>query len=251
MAVRRISSEPGFVLHHYDWSESSLILDVFTRQFGRLTVVAKGAKRPSSNFRSVLLPLQKLALSLSGREEVLTLRSAEWVGGYPMPSGRALMAGLYLNELLMRLVPREDESSALFDAYDKCVMTIATQGDEMVECALRAFEFLLLRQCGVLPALGLETINQSPVVADQFYALQAEVGLTRASPGDATALQGDLCLRLAQWLEGQYLVDFAGLMHTCAGAMTPLKLQLRPLLLQHAGVDQFRTRAMARQLAAV
>jgi DNA repair protein RecO (recombination protein O) len=251
MAVRRISSEPGFVLHHYDWSESSLILDVFTRQFGRLTVVAKGAKRPTSNFRSVLLPLQKLALGLSGREEVLTLRSAEWVGGYPMPSGRALLAGLYLNELLIRLVPREDECSGLFDAYDQCVYAVATQQDEGVECALRAFELLLLRHCGVLPLLSIETIRQTPVLEEQRYALQPEVGLTPASQGDVSALPGAVCLQLALCLEVSDAVDFAGLMQTCSQAMTPLKRQLRPLLLQHAGVEQFRTRAMARQLAVV
>ncbi len=168
-----------------------------------------------------------------------------------MPSGRALMAGLYLNELLIRLVPREDECRALFDAYEICVHTVATQGDEQVECALRAFELLLLRQSGVLPALGLETINQAKVHPEQRYILQAEVGLTRAPMGDATALLGALCLQLSRLLDGSRALEFTRLMQVCALAMTPLKLQLRPLLLQHAGVAQFRTRAMVKQLAVV
>jgi len=100
--ARRIADEPAFVLHRYDWSESSLILEVLTRHHGRIAVVAKGAKKPSSNFRPVLLPLQPLHLAFGGDAEIRTLKSAEWVGGHVMPSGEALLSGYYLNELLLR-----------------------------------------------------------------------------------------------------------------------------------------------------
>jgi hypothetical protein len=79
--------EPAFVLHHYDWSESSRILEVLTRHHGRVALVAKGAKRPTSNLRAVLLPLQPLSLCYSGDAEIRTLKSAEWAGGHVMPSG--------------------------------------------------------------------------------------------------------------------------------------------------------------------
>jgi len=98
MATKRISDEPAFVLHRYDWSETSLILDVFTRHHGRIALVAKGAKRPSSSFRPVLLPLQPLQLSYGGESEVRTLKSAEWLGGHVMPTGEALLSGYYLND---------------------------------------------------------------------------------------------------------------------------------------------------------
>ncbi|PTT43156.1 DNA repair protein RecO, partial [Acidovorax sp. HMWF018] len=122
MAVaKRISDEPAFVLHSYDWSESSLILEVFCRQQGRTALVAKGAKKPSSNFRPVLLPLQPLLVTYTltgdGHADIHTLKGAEWVGGHVMPTGDALLSGMYLNELLLRLLARADPHPALFDAY--------------------------------------------------------------------------------------------------------------------------------------
>ena len=94
------------MLHRYDWSESSLILEVFTRHYGRIALVARGAKKPSSNFRPVLLPLQPLRLAFGGDGEIRALKEAEWVGGQVMPTGDALLSGYYLNELLMRLLAR-------------------------------------------------------------------------------------------------------------------------------------------------
>ncbi len=86
MPARRIAEEPAYVLHRYDWSESSLILDVFTRHYGRVALVAKGAKKPTSNFRPVLLPLQPLrvgyTVTAEGLGEVHPLKGAEWVGGH-------------------------------------------------------------------------------------------------------------------------------------------------------------------------
>ena len=104
MATHRVSHEPAYVLHRYDWSESSLILEVFTRHHGRIALVAKGAKRPSSNFRPVLLPLQPLQLNYGGDAEIRTLKGAEWMGGHVMPTGEALLSGYYVNELLLRLL---------------------------------------------------------------------------------------------------------------------------------------------------
>ncbi|MBZ0224631.1 MAG: recombination protein O N-terminal domain-containing protein, partial [Comamonas sp.] len=101
MAARRIADEPGYILHSYAWSESSLILEVFTRGCGRVVLLAKGAKKPTSGFRPVLLPLQPLRLTWSvggGEGEVHTLKAAEWAGGHVMPVGDALLSGLYLNE---------------------------------------------------------------------------------------------------------------------------------------------------------
>ena len=124
--MKRVLHEPAFVLHRYDWSESSLILEVFTRRQGRTALVAKGAKRPSSNFRPVLLPLQPLHLNYSADGEIGTLKSAEWAGGHVMPVGEALLSGYYLNELLMRLLARDDPHPALFDAYALTVASLTS-----------------------------------------------------------------------------------------------------------------------------
>jgi DNA repair protein RecO (recombination protein O) len=114
--MRRIADEPAYVLHRYDWSESSLILELLTRGHGRIAVVAKGAKKPSSNFRPVLLPLQPLHVAFGGDAEIRNLRSAEWQGGQVMPTGEALLSGYYLNELLLLrevgLLPSLDAQTA-------------------------------------------------------------------------------------------------------------------------------------------
>ena len=126
----------AYVLHRYDWSESSLILDVFTREQGRIAVAAKGAKRPYSQLRAVLLPFQRISLGLGrapsdeSESEVHNLRAAEWAGGPPMLSGAALFSGFYLNELLMRLLPRDDPHERLFDAYAESLRCLAEARDQ-------------------------------------------------------------------------------------------------------------------------
>ena len=102
MATKRISDEPAYLLHRYDWSESSLILEVFTRHYGRIALVAKGVKRPSSSFRPILLPMQALHIAFGGDAEIRTLKAAEWQGGHVMPTGEALLSGYYLNGEVIR-----------------------------------------------------------------------------------------------------------------------------------------------------
>ncbi|HSI54650.1 MAG TPA: DNA repair protein RecO, partial [Ramlibacter sp.] len=157
--AKRISDEPAFVLHRYDWSESSLILEVFTRNYGRIALVAKGAKRPSSNFRPVLLPLQPLQLAFGGDAEIRTLKGAEWAGGQVMPTGDALLSGYYLNELVIRLLARDDPHPQLYDTYAAAVSVLASEHGEALEPALRAFELLLLREIGLLPSLDVQTLT--------------------------------------------------------------------------------------------
>ncbi len=97
----RVDGQPAFVLHAYPYSETSLIVDVFSRDHGRVAVLARGARRPRSVLRGVLLAFQPLELAWAGRGEVHTLIRAEWQGGQPLLAGKALFCGYYLNELLM------------------------------------------------------------------------------------------------------------------------------------------------------
>src|SRR5512134_532568 len=177
MAAKRIADEPAFVLHRYDWSESSLILELFTRHHGRIAVVAKGAKKPSSNFRPVLLPLQPLHVAFGGDAEIRTLKQAEWLGGQVMPTGDNLLSGYYLNELLLRLLARDDPHPALFDAYASAVDILASEHVEAREPALRAFELLLLREIGLLPSLDMQTLTLAPLAPEARYSLVPEAGL--------------------------------------------------------------------------
>lgn len=241
----RITQEPAYVLHHYNWSESSLILDVFTRNHGRIALVAKGAKRPTSSFRPVLLPLQPLSLAFGGDAEIRTLKSAEWVGGHVMPTGDALLSGYYLNELLIRLLAREDAHESLFDHYAKAVCVLASETGEVLQTTLRCFELLLLRDIGFLPALDMQTLTLAALDADRSYCIVPEGGL-REVGGKERGLTG------AQWLDLQQALDgpspFAPTLRACAPVANALKRQLRSLLHYHCGVNTLRTQQMMMDL---
>jgi DNA repair protein RecO (recombination protein O) len=181
--IARVTGEPGYVLHYYSWSESSVIVEAFTRRFGRMTLVARGAKKPSSNFRPVLLPMQALVLAWTGDSEVRNLKGVEWGGGPVMStlgrSSETLLACYYVNELLLRLLAREDPHQNLFDGYVQLLSTLADP-----ECtpagrnvALRSFELLLLRQIGLLPVLHTATLTLMPIAQQGEYCLLPEGGL--------------------------------------------------------------------------
>ncbi|MCJ0764291.1 DNA repair protein RecO [Variovorax terrae] len=246
MAAKRIADEPAYVLHRYDWSESSLILEVFTRHHGRVALVAKGAKRPSSNFRPILLPLQPLHVAFGGDAEIRTLKGAEWMGGHVMPTGDALLSGYYLNELLLRLLARDDPHPALFDAYARAVQVLASEHGEALQPALRAFELLLLREIGLLPVLDAQTMTLGPLDAAAAYCLVPEGGLRAAHQDDRASLSG------AQWRALQQALDdeapFSATLRACAEVVAGLRPQLRTLLHYHCGVSTLRTRQMMMDL---
>ena len=104
----RRDDQPAFVLHTFAYRETSLIVEAFTAEYGRVAMVARGAKRPRSELRGLLQGFQPLLLSWSGQRELKTLLRAEWRGGLPRVGGSALVCGFYLNELLLKLLPRED-----------------------------------------------------------------------------------------------------------------------------------------------
>lgn len=238
------ASLAAYVLHHYDWSESSLILDLFTRAQGRVVAVAKGAKKPHSQLRAVLLPFQRIQVSLGrlpegeGAGEIQTLRQAEWGGGAAMPGGAALFSGFYLNELLMKLLARHDPHPALFDAYAQTLPSLVATDDASVQRALRAFELTLLRQCGLLPDLSRITATQAAVEADARYVLRAEAGLDAARDGEA-GVAGATWVTLQAALEHGSL---EALRRGCGAALAGLRTQLRAQLHYHLGTPTMRTR---------
>jgi len=251
-AALRVLDEPAFVLHHYDWSESSRILEVFSRHHGRLALVAKGAKRPTSSLRAVLLPLQPLSLCYGGDAEIRTLKSAEWAGGHVMPRGEALLSGYYLNELLLRLLARDDPHPALFDTYRQTVKILASGLDNTIAPLLRAFELLLLRDIGFLPDLSLQTLTLQAVQSELSYALFAEGGL-RAVEDEGVALKGRHWLQFHDALHAESALT--ALLRCCAELppelRAALQTQLRNLLHYHCGVSSLRTRQVMLELLAL
>lgn len=242
--MSRAAAQPAFVLHQWDWSETSLILDLFTRELGRVAAVAKGAKRPYSQLRAVLLPFQRISVSF-GRpkaddsSDIVTLRSAEYAAGGQVLPPAQLFSGFYLNELLMKLLARQDPHPLLFDAYAGTLQSM-TGGDAQTEAALRAFELLLLRETGVLPELDRITQTQAPVQDGLMYLLRPESGIVPAAGGDGGLDAAD-CRALQQALDAN---ELAALRDASARALAPLKPQLRALLHYHLGSPQLRSRTM-------
>lgn len=179
MAERqRAEDQLGFVLHAYPYAETSLIVEAFTRSRGRVVLVAKGARRPRSALRGLLAAFQLVTLSWAGRGEVKTLMRAEWQGGHPTLHGEALLCGFYLNELLLRLIARDDPHEALFDHYARVIERLADGAPPGP--SLRWFEKRLLIELGY--AMRLRSTSQGEVIeSEAIYTYEPEAGPTRAA----------------------------------------------------------------------
>lgn len=172
---RKVLHQPGFVLHSWPYKETSLIVDVLTRDYGRISLVAKGAKRPHSQLRSVLQTFQPLQLSWTGKSEMRTLTAADWVGGMLPLERSALLCGFYLNELLVKFLLRDEAQPRLFQQYVQTLNQLAH--DEPAVVVLRAFEFVLLREAGLLSDLQYCSQTRLQVQPEQLYLIDPEAGV--------------------------------------------------------------------------
>ncbi|MEJ2762020.1 MAG: DNA repair protein RecO [Gammaproteobacteria bacterium] len=163
-----------FILHHRPYSETSLILDVFSLLHGRLGIMAKGARAGRRGLASLLQPVRKLNLAWSGRSELVTLTGAEPDGAPYRLQGRRLLSAFYLNELLLRLLHRHEPHSDLFQAYEASLVSLAGDVDE--ERVLRLFEKHLLQSLGYGLILDHEARSGAPVVTDRNYYYYLEHG---------------------------------------------------------------------------
>ena len=184
--AQRRDDEPAFVLHAYPYRETSLIVEAFTPNYGRVAMVARGAKRPRSETRGLLQAFQPLTLSWAGTGELKTLMKAEWRGGMPLPGGSALLAGFYVNELLMKLLPREDAHPALFDEY-AAVLAALTERTVPAEQAavLRRFEVRLLAELGYALALTRDVESGEPIAPQGRYHYVFDRGPMRIAANEA------------------------------------------------------------------
>jgi len=171
----RLEDEPAFVLHSYPFRETSLLLEVFSRNHGRLALVARGARRPRSVLRGVLMNFQPLRLSWFGKGEVRTLHGAEWQGGQPHLQGAAMLCGFYLNELLLNLLARDDPHEILFDYYQQTLQRLAREPDHAA--ILRCFERHMLQELGYALLLDQEAATGRPVQAARRYRYVIERGV--------------------------------------------------------------------------
>jgi DNA repair protein RecO (recombination protein O) len=194
---RRAEHEAGYVLHTYPYKETSLIVEAFTRRFGRVAMLARGARRPRSATRGVLLSFHPLRLSWSASAELGNLISAEWSGGLPPLAGRGLMCGFYVNELVLRLLPRDDSHEALFDVYGETLARLSR--NESFAFVLRSFERRLLAELGYAPLLDRDAASGAPIDPDARYVYEPDRGPipVRNSHSDDLVVSGRTLLDVA------------------------------------------------------
>tara|TARA_Y100001936_G_scaffold253847_1_gene321595 strand:+ start:13695 stop:14414 length:720 start_codon:yes stop_codon:yes gene_type:complete len=181
MAVDQLrqDAQPAFVLHTYPYLETSLLVETFTRNLGRVPLIAKGAKRPKSALRGLLVSFQPLQLTWSGKSELRTLHKAEWQGGQKPLQGMALICGFYLNELLIRLLHRDDPHKKLFDYYQETLSALNTQQDYIP--ILRYFERCMLVELGYALILNEDVASGKPISLKENYYYEIERGPIRVN----------------------------------------------------------------------
>lgn len=195
----RRDDQPAFVLHAYPYRETSMIVEAFTAEYGRVALVARGAKRPRSELRGLLQAFQPLLLSWWGQQELKTLQKAEWRGGLPRVGGGALLCGFYLNELLLKLLPREDPHPEMFAEYESALADLAAGRDQAM--ILRRFEVRLLAAMGYALPLVRDADTGAPVDPSARYHYAFDRGPRSASPGPGHRLplvRGATLLALAE-----------------------------------------------------
>jgi len=181
----RVTLEPAYVLHARPYRETSSLLEAFTRDHGRVGLVARGTRGSRSRWKNLLQPFRPLLISWSQRGELGTLTAADQVASPPPAQGQALFCGLYVNELLIRSLQRADAHPELFEAYRKLLNELASQIQP--EPVLRMFEKQLLDALGFGMQLECECDTGAPVVAAEWYAWLPERGLVRRDPGQGAA----------------------------------------------------------------
>jgi DNA repair protein RecO (recombination protein O) len=189
---------PCFVLHSRSYLESSLILDIFSREYGRLHLIAKGAKREKSAFSGLLQPYQRLLMAWRGKSELMTLIDVEAdIEPYELSDAR-MIAGFYLNELLVRLLHQHEPHSELFDFYDKAISDLSvTKG---IDAVLRSFEKGLLESLGYGLVLDHDVEDGRAIEADKKYYYLIDSGPMKDTPpaGDYIEIAGNSLLALEQ-----------------------------------------------------
>jgi len=242
----RIEHQPAFVLHATPWRETSLIVDVLSRDHGRLPLVARGAKRPTSQFRGLLAPFGSLALSWSGRGEVRTLVRADWLGTLVPLRGEALLAAFYVNELVVRLLARDDPHPVLFGRYIETLASLAraTADGPPLDAVLRGFELDLLREAGHAPDWTVDE-GDVQVEADARYRLDPERGPVRLAGGNMAESRGDPAL-----VDGTVLLALARRDFNDAALRAPMRDVLRHLIRYHLHGRPLNTRRIFQDLKA-
>lgn len=237
MQRQKVDAQPAYVLHTHPFRETSLIVEAFTRDFGRIALLARGARRPRAAIRGLLMAFQPLEIGWAGKGEVLTLMKAEWMGGQPLLQGPALFCGYYLNELLIHLLPREDAHGRLFECY-RAMLAILGQDPEgrVSEPDLRRFEKCLLQELGYGLTLGSDSDGE-PVAPEADYVYEMERGPVRQAAGSGS-----------QVVSGRTLLDLEADDFSSPRTRLEAKQLMRSLMAHYLGGVTLETRKIFKEL---
>ncbi len=219
----------GFVLHYKLYRETSLILEIFTQEFGKLSVIAKGARKAKSKFSGLLQPFRMLKLSWCGKSELSTLTDAEIVPPVIHLSGNALYCGFYLNELLNRFLHRHDPHDQLFPVYGQTLSLLASGNS--LEQPLRIFELVLLAEVGYGLQIEYETENGKPIDPDKRYKYIIEKGPVEVKSGIDS-------------IQGSTLIGMQGYQFADSSALLESKRLLRRVIDFHLGGKPLMSRSL-------
>jgi DNA repair protein RecO (recombination protein O) len=236
---QRVDAAAAFVLHTHPWRETSLIVEAWTAEHGRVALVARGAKRARSALRGTLQAFQPLLLGWSGTRELKTLTRAEWQGGMPPPAGAALLSAFYLNELLLKLLPREDPHPQLFADYARTLGELAT-GVEQAPL-LRGFELALVAAIGYALELAHD-VGGAAIDPEARYHFAIERGAFRLPA--RVDLPGMV-------VHGATLVALAGGRYADAMTAVEAKRLMRTVLDHHLEARELASRRIVQDLQAL
>ena len=228
----RVSLQSAFILHGRDFQNTSRLLDIFTLDYGRITLVAKGARSPRSRLQGILEPFTPLIISWSGKGEVQTLTGAESVKSTINLSGKQVMSAYYINELLQRLMTFHDPHPELFSIYKKTLESFYNNDDELV---LRRFEKKLLAEIGYGLNLEVESENGDALSKDEMYYYDVEKGPVSIKNNK---VDGEFII------SGQTLLDLSVGEFSCAQSQKEAKQLMRIILSHHLGGKPLKTRSL-------
>ena len=229
----RVSLHPAFILHGRDFRDTSRLLDVFTLDYGRISLVAKGARSARSKLQGVLEPFSPLLISWSGKGDVQTLTGAESLKNSIHLSGKQVMSGYYINELLQRLMTVHDPHPELFEIYQSTLENFSTENDD--ELTLRRFEKKLLNEIGYGLTLGVEAENGMNLILDELYYYDFERGPINIKKHE---VDGQFVL------SGQSLYDLSVEKFSCSQSKKEAKQLMRIILSHYLGDKPLKTRSL-------
>jgi DNA repair protein RecO (recombination protein O) len=227
--------EPAYVLHQRPYRNTSLIVDCLTLRHGRQSLVARGARRPESRQRSLLQVFRPLRLSWVSRGEMGSLTLAEPEAPAHELQGEGLMAGFYLNELLLRLVPRGDQSDAILSCYSACLGRLAAAGN--AARALRLFELEFLAALGYRVDLASDCRTGEAISPDRHYIFEHEGGLTAS--GEHTTMER---------YSGRHLIALREQRLDDPESLRAARQLLGGILREHLGERPLKTRLVLREI---